>query len=112
MLIKEIKKHIRTTQQIARICRVMYLISASKLLKDRKRHELVRRYFKQMLHLVSLSDAKGKKKDSSLLKQRPVRKTWYVVVTPDRGFSGDCQARSIAGRQLLQKSSNAAWHRK
>jgi F-type H+-transporting ATPase subunit gamma len=88
MLIKEIKKHIRTTQEIARICEVMYLISASKLLKVRKRRELARHYFKQMLHLVSLADAHVKKKDSSLLKQRPVRKLWYVVVTPDRGFCG------------------------
>lgn len=70
----------------------MYLLAASKIPKVRKRREQARRYFTEVLHLVSIANATMKDKDIStdisLLMRRPIRNMLYVVITPDRGFCG------------------------
>lgn len=88
MSTREIKKHIRTTKEIARITNVMYLLAASRISKVKKCREQADRYFKELLLLVSIADANVKKKDISLLTQRPIRNMWYVVISPDWGFCG------------------------
>ncbi len=88
MSVREIKKHIRSTKEIARITNVLYLLAASRLSKVRKRREQAQRYFKELLHLVSLADANVKKKEISLLTRRPTRNMLYVVITPDMGYCG------------------------
>jgi len=88
MSTREIKKHIRSTKEITRITNVLYLLAASRLSKARKRREQAHRYFRELLHLVSLVDANVKKKDISLLTQRPTRNMLYVVITPNLGFCG------------------------
>ena len=88
MSIRKIKQHIRTAKEIVRITNVMFLIAASKLSKVRKRRQQARRYFKELLHLVSLANANVKKKEIGLLTQRPTRNLLYVIITPDRGFCG------------------------
>lgn len=88
MSTREIKKHIRSTKEITRITNVLYLLAASRLSKARKRREQAHRYFKELLHLVSLVDANVKKKNISLLTQRPTRNMLYVVITPNLGFCG------------------------
>jgi F-type H+-transporting ATPase subunit gamma len=88
MSIREIKKHIRTTKEIARITNGMYLLATSRISKVRKRREQAGRYFKEVLLLASIAHANVKKKDISLLTQRPTRTLLYVVVTPEQGFCG------------------------
>lgn len=88
MSIRKIKQHIRTTKEIVRITNAMFLVAASKLSKVRKRRLQARRYFKELVHLVSLANANVKKKEISLLTQRPTRNLLYVIITPDRGFCG------------------------
>ena len=88
MSTKKIKQHIRNTKEIVRITNVMFLLAASKLSKVRKRRQQARRYFKELLHLVSLANANVKKKEIGLLTQRPTRNLLYVIITPDRGFCG------------------------
>lgn len=66
----------------------MFLVAASKLSKVRKRRQQASRYFKELLHLVSLANANVKKKEIGLLTQRPTRNLLYVIITPDRGFCG------------------------
>ncbi len=88
MSIKEIKKHIRATKEIARITNVMYLLAASRLSKARVRREYGRRYFKEILRLVTIANTHAKKKDSSLLIQRSIRNILYIVITPNQGFCG------------------------
>ncbi len=93
MSTKKIKEHIRNTKEIVRITNVMFLLAASKLSKVRKRRQQARRYFKELLHLVSLANANVKKKEISLLMQRPTRNLLYVIITPDRGFCGDLPSK-------------------
>ena len=93
MSTKKIKEHIRNTKEIVRITNVMFLLAASKLSKVRKRRQQARRYFKELLHLVSLANANVKKKEISLLMQRPTRNLLYVIITPDRGFCGELPSK-------------------
>jgi len=86
--IREIKKHIRATKEIVRITNVMYLLAASRLSKERVRVKHGHWYFSEVLRLVTIAYTRAKKKDSSLLVQRPVRNMLYIVVTPNQGFCG------------------------
>lgn len=88
MPIREIKKHIRATKDIVRITNVMYLLAASRLSKERLRIKHGHWYFNEILRLVTIAYTRAKKKDSSLLVQRPVRNILYIVVTPNQGFCG------------------------
>jgi F-type H+-transporting ATPase subunit gamma len=88
MLTRDIKKHIRKTQEIVRITNVMYLLAASRMAKVRRHREQARFYFKEMGRLLALAHAHLKKQDLSLLTPRPARTLWYVVITPDQGFCG------------------------
>lgn len=88
MSIREIKKHIRATKEIARITNVMYLLAASKISKVKVRSEHGNRYFKEILRLLIIANTHSKKKDSSLLIQRPIQNMLYIVITPNQGFCG------------------------
>ena len=88
MSIREIKKHIRTTKEIARITNVMYLLAASRISKVKVRSEHGNRYFEEILRLLTIANTHSKKKDSSLLIQRPIQNMLYIVITPNQGFCG------------------------
>jgi F-type H+-transporting ATPase subunit gamma len=88
MLTRDIKKHIRKTQEIVRITNVMYLLAASRMARVRRLREQARCYFREMGRLLALAHAHLKKQDLSLLTPRPARTLWYVVITPDQGFCG------------------------
>ena len=66
----------------------MYLLAATRLSKVRVRREHGRRYFKEILRLLTIANTHAKKKDSSLLIQRPIRNMLYIVITPNQGFCG------------------------
>ncbi len=106
MSVREIKKHIRSTKEIARITNVLYLLAASRLSKVRKRREQAQRYFKELLHLVSLADANVKKKEISLLTRRPTRNMLYVVITPDMGYCGGLPSTTYVGINQGDHSDN------
>ncbi len=66
----------------------MYLLAASRLSKERVRGAHGRRYFEEILRLLTIANTHAKKKDSSLLIQRPIRNMLYIVITPNQGFCG------------------------
>ncbi len=66
----------------------MYLLAASRLSKVRVRSEHGRRYFKEILRLLTIANTHAKMKDSSLLIERPIRNILYIVITPNQGFCG------------------------
>ena len=88
MTIREIKKHIRATKEIVRITNVLYLLAASRLSKEKVRSIHGLWYFKEIQRLLTIATTHTKKKDSTLLIQRPIRNMLYIVVTPNQGFCG------------------------
>ncbi len=66
----------------------MYLLAASRLSKEKVRSELGHRYFKEILRLLTIANTHSKKKDASLLQQRPIQNMLYIVITPNQGFCG------------------------
>ncbi|WP_416353050.1 F0F1 ATP synthase subunit gamma [Agrilactobacillus fermenti] len=99
----DIKRRIASTQSTQQITKAMQMVSAAKLSQTQERARNYQVYSSKVrdivVHLAAsqiLSNANGasgsKDKDaistSSLLQQRPIKKTAYLVITSDRGLVG------------------------
>ncbi|GHO66429.1 ATP synthase gamma chain [Ktedonobacter sp. SOSP1-52] len=89
--IREIGQRIRSIKNIAQITKAMQMVASSKMRRAQDRVTQARPYADQLRELVSRLAAVGTEElgdDVALLKQRPVRKIGYIVISPDRGLSG------------------------
>ena len=89
---REIRRRIRSVRNIAQVTRTMQMVASSKMRRAQERVQQSRPYAEQLRGLVSRlarvtgeEDAGG---EIALLKQRPVRRIGFVVITPDRGLAG------------------------
>jgi F-type H+-transporting ATPase subunit gamma len=88
---REIRRRIRSVKNIAQVTRTMQMVASSKMRRAQERVQQSRPYSEQLRALVSRlarvtgEDAGG---EIALLKQRPVRRIGFVMITPDRGLSG------------------------
>ena len=88
---REIRRRIRSVKNIAQVTRTMQMVASSKMRRAKERVEQSRPYSEQLRALVSRlarvtgADVGG---EIALLRQRPVRRIGFVVITPDRGLSG------------------------
>jgi F-type H+-transporting ATPase subunit gamma len=89
---REIRRRIRSVKNIAQVTRTMQMVSSSKMRRAQERVQQSRPYAEQLRALVSrLARVTGEEdvgEEIALLKQRPVRRIGFVVITPDRGLSG------------------------
>ncbi|EFH87176.1 ATP synthase F1 subunit gamma [Ktedonobacter racemifer] len=89
--IREIGQRIRSIKNIAQITKAMQMVASSKMRRAQDRVTQARPYADQLRELVSRLAAVGSEDlgdEVALLKQRPVRKIGYIVISPDRGLSG------------------------
>lgn len=97
---RDIRSKINATQKTAQITHAMHMVSASKL----KRAERKIKGYQQFLNSVKTTIAQvlgsEVKVTHSMLKQRPIKKTAYLIVTSDRGLNGGYNHNLY--RQLLQ----------
>jgi F-type H+-transporting ATPase subunit gamma len=77
---------------MAQITKAMQMVASSKMRRAQERVQQARPYSDQIRGLVSRLAAVASTSDSvgelDLLKQRPVHKIGYLILTPDRGLSG------------------------
>jgi F-type H+-transporting ATPase subunit gamma len=88
---REIRRRIRSVKNIAQVTRTMQMVASSKMRRAQERVQQSRPYSEQLRSLVSrLARVTGEDVggEIALLKQRPVRRIGFVVITPDRGLSG------------------------
>ena len=89
---REIRRRIRSVRNIAQVTRTMQMVASSKMRRAQERVQQSRPYAEQLRELVSrLARVTGEEdvgQEIALLKQRPVRRIGFVMITPDRGLSG------------------------
>src|SRR6266516_5793856 len=88
---REIRRRIKSVKNIAQVTRTMQMVASSKMRRAQERVHQSRPYSEQLRELVSrLARVTGEDvgEEIALLKQRPVRRIGFVVITPDRGLSG------------------------
>lgn len=85
---KDIKLRIRSVESTRQITKAMELVASSKLRKAKERMERSRPYF-DVLH-AALADiaASTAEFSSPFVRQRPVRRSCWVVIAGDRGLAG------------------------
>lgn len=88
---REIRRRIKSVKNIAQVTRTMQMVASSKMRRAQDRVQQSRPYAEQLRALVSrLARVTGEDVggEIALLKQRPVRRIGFVVITPDRGLCG------------------------
>ncbi len=88
---REIRRRIKSVKNIAQVTKTMQMVASSKMRRAQERVQQSRPYSEQLRALVSrLARVTGEDVggEIALLKQRPVRRIGFVVITPDRGLCG------------------------
>jgi F-type H+-transporting ATPase subunit gamma len=88
---REIRRRIKSVKNIAQVTRTMQMVASSKMRRAQERVQQSRPYSEQLRALVSrLARVTGEDVggEIALLKQRPVRRIGFVLITPDRGLCG------------------------
>ncbi|WP_125981540.1 F0F1 ATP synthase subunit gamma [Loigolactobacillus iwatensis] len=109
----EIKRRIDSTKSTEKITQAMQMVSASKLNQIEKKSSNYLLYSSKIREIVthmaaaqllaisnfndksSTKDGKDKIRVSSMLQERPVKKTGYLVITSDRGLVGSYNSNVI-----------------
>jgi F-type H+-transporting ATPase subunit gamma len=88
---REIRRRIRSVKNTAQITKAMQMVASSKMRRAQERVQQSRPYADQLRGLVSrLARVTGEDVggEIALLKERPVRKIGFVVISPDGGLAG------------------------
>ena len=110
---REIRRRIRSVKNMAQVTRTMQMVASSKMRRAQERVEQSRPYAEQLRALVSrLANVAGEDSGSeiALLRQRPVRKIGFLLITPDRGLSGALPGNinrraATSSQEMIQKYS-------
>lgn len=86
--LREIKRQIKSIQGTKQITKAMEMVAASKLRRAQEMAQHARPYSDKLKEVVSsiASGTKGIK--HPMFEKRPVKKTYYLVITSDRGLCG------------------------
>ena len=85
---KEIKMRIRSMESTKQITKAMEMVAASKLRKAQNQVLSSRPYFEILSGAVREIVNNNQELDSPYLRERPVKKTAFVVIAGDRGLAG------------------------
>ncbi|MDE7106048.1 MAG: ATP synthase F1 subunit gamma [Anaeroplasmataceae bacterium] len=87
--LREVKQRISSTESTAQITKAMYMVSSSKVKKAERIYKGYQDFMNRKADLVRQMIAKSDEDFvHPLLKDRPVAKTAYLLVTSDRGLAG------------------------
>jgi F-type H+-transporting ATPase subunit gamma len=85
---REIKRRIRSTQNMAQITKALQMVAASRMRRAQMRVQATRPYSVAMTEIVADIMARPGATEHPLLVQREVRRADVVLVTPNRGLAG------------------------
>ena len=92
---KEIKNRIRSMESTKQITKAMEMVAASKLRRAQAQVLSSRPYFEILYSTIQDILSQNQEKESAYLKERPVKKSLYVVIAGDRGLAGGYNSNII-----------------
>lgn len=98
--LREIKRQIRSKQNMKQTTKAMEMVAASKLRKAQTAAESARPYADKMKEVVASIAAGTKGVKHPMLQTREVKRTGYLVITSDRGLAGGYNANVL--RKVMQ----------
>ncbi len=106
--IRDVRRRVRSVQNIQQITRAMKFVAASKLRRAQDRMFSARPYANRMLAVLNSLAARAKPELHPLLVQRDGDKVMLVVVTSDRGLCGAFSSNIIkaATRYIQEENIN------
>ena len=86
--LREVKIKINSTKSTAQITKAMHTVSQSKVKKSEKNYKSYKDFMERIQSVVFDVTSKSEDYIHPLLKERPVNKTAYLLITSDRGLAG------------------------
>lgn len=93
--IREIKRQIKSKQNMRQITKAMEMVAASKLKKAQNSAEAARPYADKIKEVIGSIAAGTKGIKHPMLESREIKKTGYLVITSDRGLAGGYNANVL-----------------
>jgi F-type H+-transporting ATPase subunit gamma len=97
---RDIKREIKSKQNMKQITKAMEMVAASKLRRAQEAAVSARPYADTLKEVVSSIAASSTDVKHPMLESRPIKKTGYLVITSDRGLAGGYNANIL--RKLTQ----------
>lgn len=92
---REIKRQLKSTQNMKQITKAMEMVAAAKLRRAQQSAEAARPYADKIKEVVGSIAAGSKDVRHPMLQSREIRKTGYLVITSDRGLAGGYNANVL-----------------
>ncbi|GLX70125.1 ATP synthase F1 subunit gamma [Paenibacillus glycanilyticus] len=92
---RDIKREIKSKQNMKQITKAMEMVAASKLRRAQEASTNARPYSDKLKEVVASIAAGSKGVKHPMLETRPVQKTGYLVITSDRGLAGGYNANVL-----------------
>lgn len=87
--LREVKGRIDSTKKTAQITKAMYMVSQSKVKRAEKIYKDYKTFMKSISDMTASIVSKASLEFShSLLKERPVKKTCFLLISADKGLAG------------------------
>jgi F-type H+-transporting ATPase subunit gamma len=93
--LRELKRQIKSTQNMKQITKAMEMVAAAKLRRAQMAAEAARPYANKLKEVVSSIAAGTKGVKHPMLDVREVKKTGYLIITSDRGLAGGYNANVL-----------------
>jgi F-type H+-transporting ATPase subunit gamma len=102
---REIKRSIKSKQNMKQITKAMEMVAAAKLRRSQEAAIAARPYTDKMKEVVSSIASGAGSSKHPMLQSRPIKRTAYLVITSDRGLAGGYNA-NILRKVLLTIKEN------
>lgn len=91
---REIKRQIKSTQNMKQITKAMEMIAASRLKRSQDAAQSARPYAEKLREVIGAISAAGGS-NHPMLEKRPIKRTGYIIITSDRGQAGGYNANLL-----------------
>lgn len=106
--VRDIKRRIRSINNMQQITKAMKMVAAAKLRKSQEKAIASRPYVKQIQDVLARLVQAQTDVSHPLLDKRPVKKIGYILVTSDRGLCGGFNANLIrTAKGILEEERDA-----
>lgn len=106
--LRDIRRRIKVVQNIEHITRAMKMIAAAKLQKAQRQVQEARPYARKIREILRDLEAQQGEFEHPLLKERPVRRACYVVLTADQGLCGGYNTNVLHEAEFAVSQDEAA----
>lgn len=92
---RDIKRQIKSVQNMKQITKAMEMVAAAKLRRAQEAAEAARPYADKLKEVVASIAAGTKDVKHPMLETRPIKKVGYLVITSDKGLAGGYNANVL-----------------